>query len=191
MKKKLMAVLACALLLIGLAGCSTKQDSAEVANPMTEVTYEELREKTGIELPAPSGASNVKYYTIQISNDEVIAEMDFTLDGKDACLRAEVTALTDMSNYVNDFVSGKNKPEDIIDSGYDISGLNYEWESYAVQDVQGRVALTVRKGDIGFITWVDGTTGILYNLSMTKGADDQVLTDLANQVFVPMQGDVG
>lgn len=193
MKKKWFVFALCGMMLFAMTACSsTKEESTTgMPNPMTEVSYQELLEKTGVDMPAPEGATDVKYFTIKIDDNATMAQMDFTLDGKKATLRAQSTGLTTFDNTVKDLVSGKVDVKAVTDSEFNISGLNYEWKDFAEQKVAERTAVSFLNGDVGFIAWVDVVPGFVYNLGMNEGASHQVLTDLANKVFVPIQKNVG
>ena len=56
-------------------------------------------------------------------------------------------------------------------------------------DVVGRVGMYCMEKDRGFIAWLDVVPGILYNLCMEKGANQEILQNLAETVFVPLQGE--
>lgn len=51
--------------------------------------------------------------------------------------------------------------------------------------------LSYDEGGAGKIIWFDVVPGIEYSLSVESGASAQTLTDMANTLFVPMQGDAG
>lgn len=192
MKKKWYVFALCGMMIFAMTACSSKkEESTGMPNPMTEVSYQELLEKTGVDMPAPEGATDVKYFTIKIDDDTMLAQMDFTLEGKKATLRAQSTGLTTFDNTVKDLVSGKVDVKAVTDSEFNISGLNYEWKDFAEKKVQYDTAVSFLNGDVGFIVWVDVVPGFVYNLSMSEGASHQVLADLANKVFVPIQKNVG
>ena len=194
MKKKLLIVGLCLAAVLSFAGCA-QEENAQIANPITESTYEGVIEATGISMPAPEGATDVAYTLIDMGEDPQIAQMNFILDGESLCLRVQPTSTlsTDLNMAVETEGSTEvsfKLPEELLPL-CDISGLNYDWTGAAQQDVQGRTAVSFTTNDgVGFIAWVDDVTGMLYNLSMGENADDATLVDFANAVFVPMQGEV-
>ena len=193
--KRICCVLTAACLAIGVTACGmpkkettpTETTVARVEDALHNITREEMVQKTGIDLPAPDGAENVSYHVLMASSDKPIAQMKFTLDGHTAYLRAQAT----------DFVPAKPgidaKPEELaslLDTDhYDISGLYYKWEAMGSADVAGRTGMYCMDKDRGFIAWLDVVPGILYNLCMEKGANQEILQNLAETVFVPLQGE--
>lgn len=185
MKKSLFLILCIVLLILPLAACSapapaeteipavteTPAPTAEPAalpNPIHETDAEGLVRATGIPLPAPEGAEDVRYCWIELVNDAPIAQMDFTLDGARAFLCAQPTA--------------GFEPRDI-------SGLYFDWSEAGAAEVSYCKAALYTNGEAGYIAWVDVVPGILYNLGMTQGASADRLVELANAAFVPVQGD--
>ncbi|MDO5117003.1 MAG: hypothetical protein Q4D34_00715 [Eggerthellaceae bacterium] len=186
--KRLAFVLAALMITCCLAACSSSQGqktggSQQIANPMEESTQQGIVEATGIDLPAPEGATDVKYFIYKVENP--IAEMRFTLDGKQANLRAQATSLTDLA-----IDTSKAKSDQATYADIDISGMNYTWDTIGTQIVKDRSALCFVAGKVGFIAWIDAVPGILYNLSMDDGASFETLVQMADASFVPLQGDV-
>ena len=192
--KKIITVLLLGLCIAaGISACGQpKQEKAEptaaaVEDALHNITYEEVVEKTGIDLPAPEGAENVSYHVLLASTDKPIAEMDFTLDGQTAYLRAQST------DWVPSNPGIDAKPEEIaalLDTEHlDISGLNYNWSAMGTADIKSRSGMFCLDKKTGFIAWVDIVPGFVYNLCMKDNADSETLMNLAEKVFVPMQGD--
>lgn len=148
---------------------ASSSEQTGIANPVETCTYDELVQKSGISLPAPKGAKDVSYSLINMEDGKSIAQMNFTLDGHTAYLRAQSTSQTKQAE--------------------DISGLNYKWANKTKATVSYNDAVVYLKDGIGYIAWLDVVPGIQYNLCMETGADEATLTDLANQVFVPTQGE--
>ncbi len=173
--KRLLSITASVLLLAFLAACGapapapTEEPAAAISNPIHETDENGLIEATGIPLPAPEDATELSWCYIELTGETPIAQMNFTLDGKKAFLRAQATAQTDPA---------------------DISGLYYDWTTVADAEVAYCKAVVYTNGEAGYISWVDVVPGLLYNLCMTQGASETELTKLANTVFVPVQGDV-
>lgn len=198
MVKKILALTLTIAMCMGLAACSgTANKPAEdtaaaeetgMVNPMTEVTYEEMISRTGIDLPAPEGASDVVYYVVE-TDEYTISQMDFTLDGNSFTLRACSTGMTELDAAV----TGESETDlQGIDFALgDISGLYYDWTTSGTDLVKDRSAIfnINDKEGAGYIAWLDAAPGILYNLIMTENADHELLTKTAEKVFVPVQGD--
>ncbi len=186
MKRIHIALLLFFVLLTGsIAGCApssaqqaappTPEPAEETApvglvNPLRETDEAGLVEATGLSLPAPEGAENVRRSYLAIPNEAPIAQLEFTLDGAEATLRARPSGLTEPM---------------------DISGLYYEWTESASAQVGYCTAQLHTNGDAGYIAWVDVVPGILYNLAMNRGASAEKLSELANAAFFPVQGEVG
>ena len=187
MKKRLFLILCIAALALSLAACSspapapvetsapavaeTPAPTAEpvaLPNPIHETDAEGLVQATGIPLPAPEGAEDVRYCWIELTDGAPIAQMEFTLDGARAFLRAQPTA--------------GFEPEDI-------SGLYFDWSKASAAEVSYCKAALYTNGEAGYIAWVDAVPGLLYNLGMSQGASADTLITLANAAFVPVQGD--
>ena len=191
-KTKVVALTMAAVMATSLSACSihitvnkgedAPQQEDAVANPIKEVSQDELAADTGIDLPLPDEATDVTYSIIELPEYD-IAQADFTLDGDEMYLRAcftDMTALNDQSADAKSYDT----------SAGDISGLNYKWNSFKSTDVQGREAMvSANKHGQGYIVWLDVVTGVLYNLCMEKNANPDKLEELAAKVFVPMQGD--
>ena len=73
----------------------------------------------------------------------------------------------------------------------DISGLGSfstnESGSVSYCDAQ----LSYDEGGAGKIVWFDIVPGVEYSLSVESGASAEALTDMADELFTPMQGDAG
>lgn len=181
MKKNLTIALCLLLAAAMLAACGGAQSpapteepqQASMANPMHETDAEGLVESTGISLPAPEYASDVSWSYIELTGEAPIAQMHFTLGDKNAFLRARATDKTDLSDIP------------------DISGLHYNWNTSAEDEVAHCRASVYTNGEAGYIAWLDVMPGVQYCLGMTEGASVLELVKLANQVFVPQQGDAG
>ena len=185
---KRFAIVLAVLMMAGcLASCSSSQGQKtggqQIPNPMEASSAQGIIDATGIALPAPEGATDVQYFVYK--TEKPIAEMRFTLDGKKAFLRAQMTNLTDLSIDMEKAKSDQASYADI-----NISGLNYKWEAIGTQIVKDRAAICFVSGKTGFVTWIDAVPGILYNLGMEDGATYETLVQMADASFVPVQGDV-
>ncbi|MBQ0065124.1 MAG: hypothetical protein KBT48_05125 [Firmicutes bacterium] len=193
MNQKLVKAFMAGLLACGMVGCASQPAQQEevqeegtahagMANPnVYDVSEDEMTQKTGISLPMPKEASDVKYNIIGETEEHPIAEVEFTLNGKKMYLRAQSTQL---------LPANPSASQEELEK-YNISGLNYEWDTTQQEKVkycEGFIFVNTKEG-AGYIMWEDVVPGILYNLGMEKGADAQTLIETANQVFVSAQGD--
>ena len=174
--KKLFLLLCAVCLMLALAGCGQKTaeeaQGAELENPVTEVSGQELLTKTGISFCLPEGAENAAYSYID-DGEQVIAQLRFTLDGADCAARAVSTGI----------------PGDVLP---DISGLYYEWQHSGTGEVGYNSAqLHWNEGEAGHAAWYDYAPGILYSLSMDSGAGRDALLAIAAESCPPMQGEAG
>ncbi len=183
MNRKCIALIIALALCIILSGCTEpvgqaqegpvfEQDSQlNIINPIKQMSRQELVESCGINLGEPEGAKELEYSLIRLKDQKPIAQLRFTLDGHELCLRAQVVDTTSAAG--------------------DISGLYYEWDVEQHVFVSMNYAVACLKDDLGYIKWIDMAPGIQYSLSMTEGADVDSLVSMAEAVFHPVQGDVG
>ena len=117
---------------------------------------------------APEGAEDVSIRVFSLDG-RTVAETSFTADGARWTYRTAPGEL------------------ELVD----ISGL----DSFSVPS-GGKVSycdaqLSFDEGGAGKIIWFDIVPGVEYSLSVESGASAQALSDMANALFVPMQGEVG
>ena len=159
------------------AGCAKEEEPAPavepgfagLANPMVETTADELINTFGFRFGDIEGAENVKYFLI---NGD-LAQMSFTKDGLDYTARIQ---------SAGEFT--------------DISGLNYTWtvtDDCKVGYSDGKAMRFISDTEqIDLCEWYDIAPGIMYSLSAGgEGADLDGfdITAIANQIFVPLQGE--
>ena len=145
-------------------------DAVTMANPWQTLTADELAQAAGVTFGVPEGAENVEYRWLK---DENLAEMQFTMEsGDEYCARVQPTA----------------EPTDI-------SGMYYGWENVENVNV-GYCEGTIGQYQTGsneyveLIQWYDAAPGLMYALSVyTTDLDGLDLKAVAEQVFVPVQGD--
>lgn len=117
---------------------------------------------------APDGAEDVVISVFSLDG-RTVAETAFTMNGARWTYR---TALGDLELV-------------------DISGLG-DFSTAASGSVSYCTAqLSYDGGGAGKIIWFDIVPGIEYSLSVESGASEEALTTMANELFTPMQGDVG
>ena len=149
-----------------MAEMETEEHTVTVVNPIREVTREEMLEEVGIPLNVPADATDVAYYVI--AGESTIAQAKFSVNGLEYCLRACAT--------------GEFEP-------VDISGLYYTWEVQEEAEVGYCVGEVFLAGEVGYVAWLDVVPGLNYNLSIKEGATKEILIEMANTVFVEVQGD--
>ena len=186
MKKSslLLVLLAALLTAVLLSACGGAEEGYEgMPNPMTETDAAALAAE-GLFLPAPEGAE-ASWFRYDMGEQPPIGEMRFTLDGQEACLRAQRTDLAELSiggEAAESGDSGESDPAAALP--WDISGLYFEWEAMGTNLVKDRSAFWRMGEGAGLVAWVDA--GVLYNLTMSEGADQETLISLAEQAFVPV-----
>ena len=179
MNKRVLSIIIALFFSFGLSGCIepvekpdytkplAEQDSGlTVVNPVKEMSRQELIDCSGIDLGAPEGAADMVYSLIDLKDTADIAQLRFTLDGHQLCLRAQTMSA-------------------LAPAG-DISGLYYEWEYTKNTFVSMLYAVVNISGHIGYVKWIDAEAGIQYSLSMSEGASEEKLIELAERVFCPV-----
>lgn len=139
-----------------------------VESPIYDVSLDELLKATNLSLLPVEGAEDVNYAIIDQGSKGKMAEMNFIMDGKNYCYRAMIT---------NDI------------SPFDTSGLYYKWD--VTEDVKVNYCDATYEScdDASAIYWLDVVPGVVYSLSVIQPTEKSELVDLANQIFVPTQGD--
>lgn len=170
------------LTLVLLAACGAAEQPAGLPNPMSESDAGSLAAE-GLFLPAPEGAAEAAYFRYDMGKEPPLGELRFTLDGKEAALRAQRTDLTELTISDEQMAAVISGESDLTaDQPWDISGLYFNWEGMGTALVKEEPALWCAGEGAGLVAWVDA--GVLYNLTMSKGADQESLLSLAEQVFV-------
>ena len=176
--KKIVILLFALALLCGCGGekanhapTTPEPENVMIPNPVKEVTAQELGELTGVFLTAPEG---VEAAFSVIEGERNIAQMSFVRDGAKVTLRVCSAGIPE------------GEPEDI-------SGLYYEWENTAENVPVGYNSawLHWNEGEAGYIVWYDFAPGLLYTVSVDTGAGAEGLTQLATELYAPVQGEVG
>ena len=142
-------------------------------NPWTDLTEKELQQVSGTVFGVPDGAENIIYRWL---DTEKLAEMQFTIGNDEYCARIEPAAL---------------KEGELMN----ISGIYYQWEHeepVTVGHCEGTISQSRTDGDnyVELCMWYDAAPGLMYSLSAgTTDPDGLDLTAVAEQVYVPMQGE--
>lgn len=171
MKKKIFVLILSAVLMVGLfAGCGKAKEEAPIGmpNPFVEVSAEELAQVTGLVLTPPAGAEDIRFSYLNSDSVYKMAQMDFTYNGKRYTYRAEPTGELE---------------------AYDMSGLYYNWTDVRDVSVLYNEAKLQLSDKAGSIYWLDIVPGINYSLGSNEPVSAEELTELANLIYVPTQGD--
>jgi hypothetical protein len=81
---------------------------------------------------------------------------------------------------------------ELLEDFKDISGMAGPFERISAGEVTWcRAKINYTPGEQGRIIWFDLVPGILYSLSMDSSASDEVLLELANELFEPAQDSIG
>ena len=145
-----------------------------LANPWQDLTAEELTAVSGLSFGVPEGAENVIYRWLP---EEKLAEMQFTMFGDEFCARLQPAV---------------QEKDQLID----ISGMYFAWEyeeEVNVHHCRGIIGLAQCGSEdwAERVVWYDPAPGIAGSLSVsTIDPDGLDLTALAEQVYIPVQGDV-
>lgn len=172
MKRTIVLLLAAAML-FGLAACGAKENKdnagfAGMPNPVHEATAESILNDLGFSFTAPADAEDVSFHVIDMSEGDPIAEMSFTRGGVNWNYR--MRAALEYS---------------------DVSGMYYEWKNSAKASVgYNEAQLSWNEGEAGIIGWYDVAPGLLYSLSAGSGAGEEMLSEMANSLYCPVQGEV-
>ena len=150
-----------------------RYDSAvNLANPWVDLTADQLTQVSGLSFGVPEGAENVLYRWLE---SEGLAEMQFSVDSDEYCARIQPAALQ-AGELMN------------------ISGMYFAWENeeeISVGHCYGTIgqAKTGSEDWVELCLWYDAAPGLMYSLSVyTTEPDGLDLTAVAEQVYIPMQG---
>ena len=174
MKKITILLIVLSLFAVFCSACGQApeaEDNTGLPNPLKETDAEGIMQKLGLEFGIPEGAGEVSYYII---NDET-AEMRFTMDATNFTARIKPSAEFE-----------------------DISGMYYDWtatnDTWKVQhcDALNMSYISETEDDAMVTLWYDAAPGLMYSLSAAgndlNGLD---LTVLADQIYIPVQGNAG
>ena len=148
--------------------------SAQSADALSVLnTAQQIVDTLGYEMEvAPEGAKNVSY-SAMLQDGLTVAETSFTLDGVKYAYRTASTSSVD-------------------DNFADISGDSGKYQvSAATQVGWCNARIYYNMDGSGKLVWFDVVPGLLYSLTMSDGASQSALLDMAQQLYTPAQGDVG
>ena len=145
-----------------------------IANPWEDMTAEQLAEASGLVFGIPEGAENIIYRYLR---SQLLAEMQFNWENGEYCARIQPASLQE-GEVMN------------------ISGIYYSWEHEEpihIGHCKGTIGIAQTGSEdwVELCLWYDAAPGLMYSLSVSATDIDGLdLTALAEQVYLPMQGDV-
>ena len=147
---------------------TAQADSLEVLT-----TASQILRSTGLDVTvAPEAAQEITYNAFLLDG-LTVAETTFELDGIRFSYRMAATA-------------------ELLEDFTDISGMEGPFERISAGEVAWcRAKINYTQGGQGRIIWFDVVPGILYSMSMDRNASDEVLLELANELFEPAQDSIG
>ena len=147
---------------------TAQADSLEVLT-----TASQILRSTGLDVTvAPEAAQDITYNAFLLEG-LTVAETTFLLDGIRFSYRMAATA-------------------ELLEDFTDISGMEGPFERISAGEVAWcRAKINYTQGGQGRIIWFDVAPGILYSMSMDRDASDEILLELANELFEPAQDSIG
>ena len=132
-------------------------------------TASQILRATGLDVTvAPDNAESITYNAFRIDG-LTVAETTFQIDG--------ITYTYRMAGTV-----------ELLDNFTDISGLDRTFDGIAAGEVYWcRAKICFNDGQEGKILWFDLVPGILYSMTMDRGASEEALLEMANSLFEPAQ----
>ncbi len=149
------------------------QADVSIANPWVEMSKDEFLAAGGMTFALPEDAQNVVYRYLA---SQELSETQFTLFGDEFCARIQPADL---------------EPGDLMD----ISGMYFDWENAEEVEVSycPGIVSTAKTGSESWAEvclWYDIVPGLMYSLTVSTADPDGLdLAAIAEQIFVPAQGD--
>ena len=136
-------------------------------------TASQILRSTGLDVTvAPADARDITYNAFLLEG-LTVAETTFELDGIRYSYRMAATA-------------------ELLEDFTDISGMTGPFERISAGEVAWcRAKINYTPGGQGRIIWFDVVPGILYSMTMDRDASDEILLELANELFEPAQDSIG
>ena len=145
-------------------------------------TARQIMNRLGYDMDvAPASAKNVMYITFTLDPGDgteslETAETSFTVDGIRYAYRTAGT--------------GQPVLQDI--SGVQNGAQNRDYENHSSVEIGWCAAEAFwTEGGAGKLIWLDLAPGLVYSLTMDTGASEKALTEMAQTLYTPAQGDVG
>lgn len=133
----------------------------QMVNPVSEVTFDEMVQTTGVTLGIPGGAEDVRCFVI--GNDPAIAQVFFRKDGRAYTLRG-VDAMLDATR---------------------LSGVYFGSPSESNVEVAGAEAALLSEGSTAVLYLTDADSDLTYTLSCEECEDPALLPQIAAEIFTP------
>ena len=177
LKKLLPALLALVLLLTATltAGAETVVRPAG-DTPWVETTAEEIMEKLGFEFGMPEGIQEPVYRMLE---DYQLAEMNFTLEayGEDIVFCARIMSESEFRNMSGVMANEWSAEEDCEFQGLQAQLLRLDLDTGETIEV---------------FLWFDVVPGLMYSVTAQgMDLDGFDIQAIAEQLYIPTQGDVG
>lgn len=143
-------------------------------NPWVELTADELLEASGLSFGVPEGAEGILYRWLE---SEGLAEMHFSIGDDEFHARIQPAALQ-AGELMN------------------IAGMYFAWdqeEEINIRQCYGTMARAKAGSEdwVELCLWYDAAPGLMYSLAVyTTDPADLDLAAIAEQVYIPMQGNV-
>lgn len=190
--KVLLVALTAFAMIFAFTACGSEGEEVEMANPVHESDINEVADKTGVYMTTPVGSTDVAYGYIEVEDAEPIAQVTFTYDGNEFCYRAQkndYTNIMDVTDGDADEATLLESLEDGTNIVAALSGMYFEWKATALTDLKGKDGIVAfNDGKEGIIGWIDldKSPSILYSLSMSSGASQDILEKVATEAYSPM-----
>lgn len=167
MKRSIAIILAGLLAMGAFSACQQDENTTQMVNPVSQCTAEDIQ-ALGYGFTLPDSAEEVAYSIINLGDNGSVAQVAFLIDG--VKYQHRMMAAAELS---------------------DISGvyLNVEDRDAEVEYCPAKIAVSA--DGLGKVYWYDMAPGLLYSLSIDSDATEEMLLTMAEEMFVPAQGDVG
>ena len=175
MTKKILALALALIFCLGMTACGSQSQEADTQetgtpNPMVEVSHDEMVEATTVDIDAPADATDVKYFTID--------------NGEGNFKTAHVAFKYNDKSF---FYRGTAGLIEITDE----TGLYGDWTETKEVNVAYNVATLEIADDCAGMYWYDAVPGVNYSLGCEEATTEDEMVTLANEIFVPLQGNAG
>ena len=151
------------LLAVSCAKAPETTPGTQLPNPVHDSSAQEILEKLGITLHLPPDAQDVHYSILELTGEPSVAQAQFSSSGLACTYRIQpASELKDISGAYFDWKSDKD-----IEISYCPGEVHY------------------LEGEQGICLWYDVVPGLMYSLYVENGASEEILLNLANQMYVP------
>ena len=149
---------------------ANQQAIVSMPNPIRESTQAEILEALGVVCAVPEHASDIGYAIIA----DKTAQINFMWRNARCTCRVQPSSELELKDISGFYYTWKNE----IDAQVGCNDAKVKWTT----DENGE--------SVGICIWWDAAPGIMYSVSMKKNASKENLLELANAVYIQMQGDV-